>query len=138
MSSSKLIYLYVPISEKEKVKSIGAKWHSGRRQWFITSEMDAAPFKEWIPILESNFNTRAISPFYLLKSKESCWKCGELSSVITFAADGVESKYNEKDRVMFNYISFLPERLSDFVGEIYKNYFIDYSKTTNSHYYINL
>lgn len=130
-----LIYLEVPFEDKEKVKSLGAKWHSDRKKWFIPPELDSAAFKEWIPEYETELTSRAISPFYLLKSAEECWKCNQVSEVITFAASGVEGE--ELENVKFEYITVLSERVKAFVEQYYKNYFIDYSNTTESFYYIN-
>lgn len=130
-----LTFLEVPFEDKDEVKALGAKWHSDRKKWFVPTDKDPSLFKEWIPEYDSELTDRAIAPFYLLKSKESCWKCGNQSSVITFAASGLDGGIN--DYVKFLYVAVLPERLKAFVEKYYPNYFIDYSNTTESYYYIN-
>lgn len=130
-----LVFLHVPFKDKDKVKSLGAKWHSDRKQWFLSAGQDTAPFTKWIPEYETEFTDRAIAPFYLLKSKEDCWKCHKKSEVITFAASGLEGDFSGP--VKFSYVSVLPRGVKAFVEKYYKHYFIDYSNTTQSHYYIN-
>jgi putative DNA primase/helicase len=48
------VYLNVPYSEKEQVKSLGAKWDKEHRSWYIPAELelDAAKkiFKKWMDI----------------------------------------------------------------------------------------
>lgn len=132
---SNLVFLEVPFEDKDEVKSLGAKWHSDRKKWFVPSDKDSQPFGKWIPEYDSELTDRAIAPFYLLKSKEQCWKCNQESEVITFAASGLEGGLNEP--VKFSYVSVLPDRLKAFVEEYYKSYFIDFSNTTKSYYYIN-
>lgn len=95
-------------------------------------------FQKWLPEYETEFSTKAISPFHLVKSKEPCWKCGVISEVITFAAEGtVEDGEENIGFVIFSYVSLVPKKLAGFVEENFKNYFIDYSNTTKSFYYIN-
>ena len=133
-----MILLEVPFSEKEEAKARGAKWNTKKKKWFIPEGLDTSHFEQWIPAYEKEFSIKAISPFYLVKSKESCWKCEKVTKVITFAAEGVVEEDEENSGfVIFVYVSLLPEKLARFINEKYENYFIDFSKTTQSYYYIN-
>lgn len=131
-------YLQVPYEEKDKAKSLGAKWDTNRKKWYVPDGLDKKPFAKWLPNYETEFTLRALAPFYLMKSKETCWKCEQVSEVISFAADGVEEEGNLINQfVTFFYVALLPERLQRFLAENYINYFLDYSNTTKSNYYIN-
>jgi hypothetical protein len=46
-SSQERIYLKVPYAEKDEAKSLGARWDSGSRKWYITSNLDQELFKKW-------------------------------------------------------------------------------------------
>jgi len=133
-----MILLQVPFNEKEEAKALGARWDAKKKKWFVPEGMDASKFEKWTPDYEKEFSIKAISPFYLVKSKEPCWKCEKISEVITFAAEGViEDDKEHKEFVTFVYVSLLPEKLATFIAKKYENYFIDFSKTTQSYYYIN-
>lgn len=42
------IHLNCPYSEKEQVKSLGAKWDPKEKKWYITSQQDIDVFEKWI------------------------------------------------------------------------------------------
>ena len=42
-------YLTVPFPEKDAAKSLGAKWDSIQRQWYVPDGRDLAPFLTWLP-----------------------------------------------------------------------------------------
>ena len=48
MSNDKF-YLNCPFSEKDLVKSIGGRWDSEARQWYVPSELEPKDFKRWWP-----------------------------------------------------------------------------------------
>ena len=41
------IFLDVGFEDGEKVKALGAKWDSGWKMWYITSDQNELPFKQW-------------------------------------------------------------------------------------------
>lgn len=147
----KLTFLEVPFEQKDEVKALGAKWHSKRRKWFVPEDADESVYSEWIPQYETEFNLRAIAPFYLIYSFEDCYKCNTNSAVVTFGALGCEyldekdDEYSEEgegdeikeEPVSFSYISVVPERLAAYIEEKLPNYFLDWSNTTESFYYMN-
>ncbi|MCW8889107.1 MAG: DUF5710 domain-containing protein [Sedimenticola sp.] len=133
-----ITFLEVPFNEKSEAKSRGAKWHAEKRKWFIPEDADKTKFEKWIPEYESEFTLRAIAPFYLIVATEICYKCSNPSKVITFGAAGCEGEdENESVPVKFEYIAVLPYRLKNFVETNYPKYYLDWSNTTESFYYIN-
>jgi len=42
-------YLEVPIEEKDRAKSLGARWDPARVAWFVPDGVDLTPFLEWVP-----------------------------------------------------------------------------------------
>ena len=87
-----IMLLEVPFADKEIVRALGAKWNAQKRKWEVPPGRGLHPFTRWLPRYELTYNLRAIAPFYLVTSHEACWKCGTLSPVITFAAEGVEGQ----------------------------------------------
>ena len=43
-----LVTLY---SDKDTVKTLGARWDAAKKVWYITDEVDLTPFLQWIPDL---------------------------------------------------------------------------------------
>jgi exodeoxyribonuclease VII large subunit len=46
-------FLQVPFSEKNEAKTLGARWDSGQKQWFVPDNLDVALFARWIPECKS-------------------------------------------------------------------------------------
>lgn len=42
-------YLVVPYPEKDRAKSLGARWDAAARQWYVPSGGDLTAFREWLP-----------------------------------------------------------------------------------------
>ena len=47
------IYLNCPFDEKDECKSLGGKWDSDEKKWYITDDMDREPFAQWFEILDA-------------------------------------------------------------------------------------
>ena len=43
------IFLDVPFSQKDEVKSFGARWNPKIKKWFIPVGINKFPLKKWIP-----------------------------------------------------------------------------------------
>jgi hypothetical protein len=43
------IDLDVPYHQKDKAKSLGARWDGIKRVWYVVDVSDLAPFINWIP-----------------------------------------------------------------------------------------
>ena len=42
------INLKVPFNEKDKAKSLGARWNAEAKLWYVPQGVDAAPFEKWV------------------------------------------------------------------------------------------
>ena len=42
------IYLNCPFDDKDECKSLGGRWDSDVRKWYITDEMASEPFAQWM------------------------------------------------------------------------------------------
>ena len=42
------IDLNVPYSDKDKAKSLGAKWDSATSKWYVLNPNDLKPFSQWL------------------------------------------------------------------------------------------
>jgi exodeoxyribonuclease VII large subunit len=42
-------YLNCTYEERAEVKALGARWDAGMRKWYVTDELDLAPFAAWLP-----------------------------------------------------------------------------------------
>lgn len=58
-------YLKVSYAEKDKVKSIGAKWDVDNKKWYVPYNTDITPFKQWLP---KNSDLESLKAKYLVKS----------------------------------------------------------------------
>ena len=47
--NSDIFYLNCPYSEKDLVKSLGARWDADVRKWYVPSALDPKQFKRWWP-----------------------------------------------------------------------------------------
>jgi exodeoxyribonuclease VII large subunit len=51
-------YLQAAYKDRERVKSLGARWDPARRQWYVPEGRDLAPFVTWLPAeLQSGLST---------------------------------------------------------------------------------
>lgn len=141
-------FLNVPREDKDEAKKRGARWHGPARRWFIPKGHDQKPFAKWSAELENTPSLRAICPFYVLESIEVCWKCQADAAAVTLASMGfvpLEASVAEQQDlreetavlVLYSYIEHLPPRLAAFMRGKYPSYYVDFSKTTQSFYWMN-
>lgn len=38
------IYIFVPFKDRDEAKGLGARWDKDKKQWFVPSGLDFAPF----------------------------------------------------------------------------------------------
>jgi ribonuclease HI len=43
-------YLSMPFKDKDRAKSLGARFDMARKQWFVPDGVDLSAFKEWLPL----------------------------------------------------------------------------------------
>ncbi|MBH2977808.1 hypothetical protein I5R25_06070 [Serratia marcescens] len=123
------IYLNVPYSEKDDVKTKGARWDSIERKWFITNLQDREAFKAWLPDeINSQVDKLFPHPIYLVQSFEPCWRCRYFSQVYCLA----DSRLN-----CFSYVEKVEDGLRYILGPNAPRYTLDFSKQTNSKYFMN-
>lgn len=137
---SEVVFLDVPYAQKDQVKSLGAKWNPEKKQWYIPPGKDTVPFKKWLAKTESNSLIKARAPLFLVESTEICWKCKKSTPVVTIASSGILDESDGLqvfDFCIFGFIDFLPETLLNLIKDRFPTYFKDFSKTTNSTYYMN-
>lgn len=48
MIATSNIPLKVPFSEKDQAKSLGARWNTEAKHWYVPQGVDAAPFEKWL------------------------------------------------------------------------------------------
>lgn len=48
VKSVKKLYLNVPFDDKDKAKSLGARWDGEKKKWYIMSNVNTDPFKQWL------------------------------------------------------------------------------------------
>lgn len=65
--ATKAVYLYVPFDQRDRAKSLGAKWDFRRRRWYIPKGRSLSPFAEW---LEENDAWRESQEAHILKKKK--------------------------------------------------------------------
>lgn len=151
-----MILLDVPYSEKDHVKSLGAKWLPEQKKWAAISRSDYHKFIPWLcginifgGACEGNLDI-ACNNVFIAEGHQHCFKCGKETRVIGFAYDcvlqyeidfidaGECSVTTEK-----NYdLNIMPpdENLPDYIIDIAKknfNFDLTFSKTTKSKYLAN-
>lgn len=144
------VELKVPYAEKDEAKRLGARWDAGRKVWYVPTDVDAALFKKWFPELP-DFNVRAHT-FSIIRSRTTCWKCGDGSFVFTFLlppGHEFHETYQDDDSTVIgawvqmdepcvlHYVEYVPVAVADRMRALTRNYFVDFSKTTNSSYWMN-
>ncbi|AUV34498.1 DNA primase (plasmid) [Escherichia coli] len=151
-----MILLDVPFSEKDHVKSLGAKWLPEQKKWAAISRSDYHKFIPWLcginifgGACEGSLDI-ACNNVFIAEGRQHCFKCGKETRVIGFAYDcvlqyeiefidaGEGSVSTEK-----NYdLNIMPpdENLPDYIIDIAKknfNFDLTFSKTTESKYLAN-
>jgi hypothetical protein len=85
---------------------------------------------------------KASSPIYLVRSHESCWKCGRRQEVIALAARHLEETDPEPlhegdEPVLFENMKEMPKEILEFVTRVHPHYEKRTSRTAESTYYMN-
>lgn len=133
------LILKVSFSEKDDAKALGARWNPMLKKWYVPEDMDISLFSRWLPDQYDEDATFAYTPIYLVKSADTCWKCGNRADVFCLASDGFESEgyFYEGLFVTYGYLESIPKNLLQYFRENCPSYYPDYSKTTNNSYCMN-
>ena len=153
--SKQKIFLNVHYLQREQVKSLGARWDSSNKKWYITDDMNKEPFAAWIPTVEVP-NIRA-SFYYIGRAQHACWRCHKETFSFCIAVpkdaefyvlDESQEEDGEPDRYYWTKmpygfhtcISYLDQPTDDMVQHLKRlapNYRPDYSKTIEAEYWMN-
>lgn len=139
------IDLEVPFSEKDEAKQLGARWDASRKVWFVPDGHSSSAFKRWMP---ENLVLNLLADSYLIaKTTTICWKCDERTRVYGFILPEGHSHLlqNEESDVwhrfdeptIIHYVTALKPSVAMRINQFTQNYRIDFSKTTQSHYWMN-
>lgn len=77
-NSKAQLYLNVPFAEKEQVKSLGGRWDSENKKWFVPHGVDITLFEKW----SSSATSAAVNP-----GEKSKRVAGKAKSVAQKAAE---------------------------------------------------
>ena len=75
----------VPFKDKDEAKAKGAFWDAESKTWYVPKHKEYNDFLPWIN--SSNFSIIAQAPFFIAVNKRTCWKCSELTTVVSLASD---------------------------------------------------
>lgn len=138
--------LTVPFSEKEEAKQVGARWDSTSKVWFVPDGVDPHAFQRWLPS-PPDVTIRADS-YSVAQTEDACWKCGDLTRMYSFllptgyqtfeqGEDDVEAWFANEGKSMVSYVTDLLPSVAARIKSITRHYYLDFSKTTNSSYWMN-
>lgn len=138
----------VPYAEKEKVKSLGAKWNPNLKKWYVEERRDYYKFEKWILGNKENISILC-DYFYVIEGTHICFKCHKPTKVIGFGVKNFFEIYdsngygNEENFIHYDdeihiasHIEPLSKDLLNKLKEKY-NYYESYSKTVNDSYLAN-
>ena len=52
------VYLNTPFNEKDIVKSLGARWDGGRKQWYVLPDANLKLFEKWLPTSQTELTLK--------------------------------------------------------------------------------
>ncbi len=56
------INLKVPFNEKDKAKSLGARWNAEAKLWYVPQGVETAPFEKWLTSAPISAPNNVLSP----------------------------------------------------------------------------
>lgn len=134
------LLLNVPFCEKDAVKSLGAKWNSKIKRWYVTDKNQYYKFKKWFVYPHSNIVI--CDHFYIIVAKQLCFKCKKETRVVSLATDSYLTFNNGNVEVYNDDINFIKlnsvnaEQLLKHLNNNY-DFYKGYSNTTKTHYWGN-
>ncbi len=120
----------VPFAEKDRAKSLGAKWNSEIKKWYIPEGIEKEKFSEWME------DFRVLNPpIYLASSSTNCWKCSQKTPVFCLAYRA--SKKSDGYVTFVSFLGYVPNDLHHIFKEKAPTYYLAYTKQSDSSYYVN-
>lgn len=135
------LLLNINFEDIDEVKALGAKWDSETKKWFIEYRSDYPNFKKWI-LKDRDSTIILCDHYYIVEGKQSCFKCGKMTTVIGFGFENYYEVYNDSferysDEIhIASGIYSLSPKLVKYLKEKY-NFYLGYSKTAENEYYSN-
>ncbi len=141
------VNLNVPFSEKDEAKQLGARWDPSSKVWFVPEGVNPHLFQRWLPDPPPDVTIRANS-YRVAETEDTCWKCGELTRMYSFllpagyqtfeqGEDYIDAWYTNEGASMVSYVTDLLPTVVAHIKSITRHYYLDFSKTTNSSYWMN-
>ena len=87
------VYLDVPFPEKDEAKALGARWDRDSRLWYVSPDMDPAPFVRWLAILPAEGDPE----LEIVGLPQPCWKCGQLTMAVVACREGGQLVFAHPD-----------------------------------------
>ena len=119
--------LEVPFSEKDKAKSLGARWNPKIKKWYVPKGQEISNFKQWISNPDDIYKMTLDPTLYLAQSYQICWKCSKEYQVFCLS----------DRKIYFSFVKRVPKSIYLILKEKAPTYNVDYSNTTKSRYYMN-
>lgn len=158
--------LMVPFEQKDEAKKRGARWDNQKKTWYIPEGVAHEPFGRWLPnfpdinvrarvyyILESKRscwccdNPTCVVAIVLPDEHEELEEADESNEDLEFESEEdyeawlkspVPLEWCTADMMSrIQYISYLPSSVDAKIKELTSNFFVDFSKTTSSYYWMN-
>lgn len=133
-----MLLLDVPFSEKDKAKSLGAKWNPKLKKWYVLEPKNYFKFKKWIgSVYDENADDNLIicNHLYVATTEIKCFKCENNTTIIGFGIDDyVYITYGEytfksfydysvRDIHFAGFIEGVPKYINEIFLKKYKNIF---------------
>ena len=125
----------MPFHEKDRAKSLGAKWNFQEKFWFITDQEDPSLFTEWLQDKNSKINLRANS-YYIAQSARNCWKCELNTPVYAIILPKNISQPDEYSKILY-YLQYINKGAQQRFEILAPHYFFDSSSMTPFSYWMN-
>lgn len=142
------IDLIVPFAQKDEAKRMGARWDGDRKVWYAPENVDISALAQWLPS-EPDINVRSES-YFIAQSTKPCWRCHDSTKVYGFVLPAghealmVDEEDDERDAwyrydqpTIVHYVTDLLPSVAARIGAHSGHYRIDFSKTTQSSYWMN-
>ncbi|WP_425390791.1 DUF5710 domain-containing protein [Ekhidna sp.] len=139
----------VPFKDKDEAKARGAFWEAELKTWYVPNHKKYDDFLQWIN--SDDFSIIAQTPFYIAKNQRKCWRCSELTTVVSLASnrffelDYLNEGGNDEAIAWFpqNYFTFfssptyINKETIDLISQKFPFYKLGFSKTINGKYWAN-
>lgn len=132
-----MLYLNVKFPQKDAAKSLGAKWNSDLKKWYVPDGMDYFKFKKWF-VTDANI---ICDDLYLVETQSQCWRCRKQSRVVCLASDNFYTDLNRKSQhyselTLFFFLLDAPAYIKKLLNNYGLNY--TYSKQFGGTYLANV